>query len=450
MCGVSIQWPSTQITLFERTRQSAWLDAMRHRWQEASEFLCTKTPLFGGSWATKKMAKNPRKCFLRRATNVAFSKFRGWRCKKKIASLNEWMNSWLKNLTTCFIHWLPPPLSPLSAASQPPFRHPALFPSSVFLTRSLWRCFLVSRSFSASPFAFVAWTPSSKDAAAACSSSCRKQVLIGKLLLPKDVSDVMDKHARISLKLLHTSLLVNFIAEHAVLTRCLYKAADALRHDARSWGTDWDTPVVSVFGSLSVCIAGIGGSGVAHRISTDLLLRWGFRRRWGWSGVYHIGANRTRQRLGRGLSLLSVLWRCLLLSSSVLDRVLGPGNQILWLREKGCIWLLYLLNCQVFSHRRNVVAPISCRGMMTAGGMGQSICFGLPFSMVSYGRSSAGLFRGMPWSSTCRRWFAFWLFHSTSGTRGSFSAALVHLWISDTNHPRTGFLWSIRCCRCVR
>ena len=36
-----------------------------------------------------------------------------------------------------------------------------------------------------------------------------------------------------------------------------------------------DTPVVSVFGSLSVCIAGIGGSWVAHRISKDLLLWWG-------------------------------------------------------------------------------------------------------------------------------------------------------------------------------
>jgi len=30
MCGVSTQqWPSTQITLFERTRQSAWLDAVK-------------------------------------------------------------------------------------------------------------------------------------------------------------------------------------------------------------------------------------------------------------------------------------------------------------------------------------------------------------------------------------------------------------------------------------
>jgi len=55
----------------------------RHRWQEASEFFCTKTPLFGESWATKNIAKKTRKCFLRRATNVTFSKFRGWRRKKK-------------------------------------------------------------------------------------------------------------------------------------------------------------------------------------------------------------------------------------------------------------------------------------------------------------------------------------------------------------------------------
>jgi len=55
----------------------------RHRWQEASEFLCTKTFLFGESWATKNVAKQTRKCSLRRATNVMFSKFRGWRRKKK-------------------------------------------------------------------------------------------------------------------------------------------------------------------------------------------------------------------------------------------------------------------------------------------------------------------------------------------------------------------------------
>ena len=55
----------------------------RHRWQEATEFLCTITHFLGGSWATKKMAQNPRKCCLRRAANITISKFRGWRRKKK-------------------------------------------------------------------------------------------------------------------------------------------------------------------------------------------------------------------------------------------------------------------------------------------------------------------------------------------------------------------------------
>jgi len=41
-----------------------------------------KTPLFGESWATKNITKKPRKCSLRRATNVMFSKFRGW-CRQK-------------------------------------------------------------------------------------------------------------------------------------------------------------------------------------------------------------------------------------------------------------------------------------------------------------------------------------------------------------------------------
>jgi len=56
---------------------------------------------------------------------------------------------------------------------------------------------------------------------------------------------------------------------------------------------------------------------------------------------------------------------------------------------------------------------------------------------------------GMPWSSTCLRRFASWLFRSTSGTRGSYPAVFVHLWTSDTNHPHTGFLRSIRCCHYV-
>jgi len=55
--------------------------------QEASEFLCTKTPLFEESWATKNMNKKNWNCSLRRATNVVFSKFRGWRRKTALRAL---------------------------------------------------------------------------------------------------------------------------------------------------------------------------------------------------------------------------------------------------------------------------------------------------------------------------------------------------------------------------
>ena len=51
----------------------------RHRWQEAGEFFCTKTPLFGENSATKNITKKTRKSSLWRATNVMFSKFCGWR-----------------------------------------------------------------------------------------------------------------------------------------------------------------------------------------------------------------------------------------------------------------------------------------------------------------------------------------------------------------------------------
>jgi len=67
MCGMSTQqWPSIQITLFERTRQSAWLDAWRYRWQEASDFLCTKIPLLEGVEQRKNRGKI-QKCSLQRA-----------------------------------------------------------------------------------------------------------------------------------------------------------------------------------------------------------------------------------------------------------------------------------------------------------------------------------------------------------------------------------------------
>jgi len=68
MCGVSTQqWPSTQITLLERTRQSAWLDAIAilvdkkrvNLWQNS----CTKAPLFLRDFSNKKIENTPRKCF---------------------------------------------------------------------------------------------------------------------------------------------------------------------------------------------------------------------------------------------------------------------------------------------------------------------------------------------------------------------------------------------------
>jgi len=72
----------------ERTRQSAWLDAVT-------------TLLTGSQWvlvyyntskgveqpATKKMAPKPRKSSLWRATNVTFSKICGW-CRKKWTTLH--------------------------------------------------------------------------------------------------------------------------------------------------------------------------------------------------------------------------------------------------------------------------------------------------------------------------------------------------------------------------
>ena len=58
-----------------------------HRGQKASGFLCTKTTLFGETWATKNIAKKTWKCSLRRATNVVFSKSRGWRREKKTGFL---------------------------------------------------------------------------------------------------------------------------------------------------------------------------------------------------------------------------------------------------------------------------------------------------------------------------------------------------------------------------
>jgi len=86
-------------------------------------FLFTKTLLFGEMWATKNIAKKPRKCSLRRATNVVFSKFRGWRRKNEnraphsflklrfAREMNRWINELIRVnsgpniLRICFLHW---------------------------------------------------------------------------------------------------------------------------------------------------------------------------------------------------------------------------------------------------------------------------------------------------------------------------------------------------------
>jgi len=55
MCGVSDQqWPRTHITLFERTRQSAWLDAVTTKLTRSDWILVYHNTSFKGSWATKK------------------------------------------------------------------------------------------------------------------------------------------------------------------------------------------------------------------------------------------------------------------------------------------------------------------------------------------------------------------------------------------------------------
>ena len=64
-------------------------DDIVHKKRENS---CVLKHLVGGSWATKNNAKNPQKCSLRRATNVTFSKFRGWRRQKKSALLADFWN----------------------------------------------------------------------------------------------------------------------------------------------------------------------------------------------------------------------------------------------------------------------------------------------------------------------------------------------------------------------
>jgi len=106
-----LTWPSTQILCLKGHVRARGSTLWRHRWQEASEFLCTKTPHFGGSWTIKKVAKKPRKCSLRRAQIVLMSRFQNFAADaaKKKAALRAVLintviriNSGPKILRSCF------------------------------------------------------------------------------------------------------------------------------------------------------------------------------------------------------------------------------------------------------------------------------------------------------------------------------------------------------------
>jgi len=57
-----------------------------------------------------------------------------------------------------------------------------------------------------------------------------KQILIRERWLSDDVGDVTGKDTLIGLKLLHTSLLINFTTEHVILARSLHEAINALEN----------------------------------------------------------------------------------------------------------------------------------------------------------------------------------------------------------------------------
>jgi len=82
MCGVSAQqWPSAQITvtLFQRTRPNAWLDAVTTPVDKKRVNPCLLKHLFlEGVQQQTNSSQNPRKRSLRHATNVTNSKFRCW------------------------------------------------------------------------------------------------------------------------------------------------------------------------------------------------------------------------------------------------------------------------------------------------------------------------------------------------------------------------------------
>jgi len=88
----------------------------RHRWQEATEFLCTKTPLLEGDELPKKWPMNPRKVFSDALLMSRFQNFAADAAKKETAffetalravliNLLIGINSGPKILRICFLHW---------------------------------------------------------------------------------------------------------------------------------------------------------------------------------------------------------------------------------------------------------------------------------------------------------------------------------------------------------
>jgi len=90
---------------------------------EASEFLCNKRPLFRRSWASKKLAKKIRKCFLQCAANVTLSEFLGWRCRKtNRAGFQKNGGPQIFEYVECWQH-LNPPSTRQKPESSPPNLH---------------------------------------------------------------------------------------------------------------------------------------------------------------------------------------------------------------------------------------------------------------------------------------------------------------------------------------
>jgi len=94
----------------------------RYRWQEGSEFLCTKLLLFGGRWAAKKSPKNPGNVLSDALLMSRFHNLAADAARKKTArfpktcvvSINELNRLRPKILKSCFLHWYGTP-------SEPPF-----------------------------------------------------------------------------------------------------------------------------------------------------------------------------------------------------------------------------------------------------------------------------------------------------------------------------------------